>query len=518
MDIIQDLNNRFTHPHAYEKVYQKHHELKFGQIVNVQRNNHLGLTYSVKLFDAGGLILENCKLASTDYGFNGTGTIQPLNEGTPVALLSKMGMLQESLIIGAFTTEGNYKDYYQQGNLQKPGQTEEGIEFNQPLGHPNRITQEDSYFQVIGGKTIGNDYDSPEYYIDPEKRSQAQPTPSSITLKNQGGDAVQYTLGTNITYSEGNIIQFSGGDREQRVSKLLRYAAMHTKRAELIQKFAPLSVEEAEQKKTKGGMIPLVSSKTSEVEDVISSSYRIEQERKLAELYAEAAKNQNQVSTARLTSASELQNQFGSELGNKVKAPSQVGPNWNPPKEKGRVAPSNYGKRSSKDVNGNSVKNKLLVVIHETVIDAADTLSAFSNPNTEASYHALIKRDGTVIELVSSEDRAFGAANSAFNGEQVSLSSNPASVNNFAYHISLESPADGRGNNPSHSGYTEQQYYSLALTISKTGVDSNRITTHAVVDKTGDRKDPRSFDFAKFNSIYASFPKKKELSFGEGIE
>lgn len=518
MDFIQDLNNKFTHPHSYEKVHRGHSELKYGRVINVQRNNHLGLTYSVELFDSGGVILENCKLASSDYGFNGIGTIQPLNEGTPVAVLSKMGILQDSLIIGAFTTEGNYKDYYQQGKLQEPGQTLEGFDFNQPLGHPNRITQEDSYFQVIGGKTINSEYDSPEYYIEGEERSKAQPTPSSIQLKNQGGDVVQYTLGTNVIYSEGNIVQFSGGDREQKVSKLLRYAAMHSKRAELIQKFSPFSIEDSEKNKTTKGLLPLVSSKNSDIESAIPNSYRVEQERKLAELYTEAAKNQNQLSTARLSSASALQNQFGSELGTKVKNPSQVGPNWNPPKEKAKVASSNYGKRASKDINGNTLKNKLLVVIHETVISAEDTLSAFSNPSSEASYHVLIKRDGTIVELVDSRDRAFGAADSAFNEEQVQLSSNPASVNNFAYHVSLESPEDGRGVSNSHSGYTEQQYYSLALTISKTGVEASRITTHAAVDKTGSRKDPRSFDFAKFNTIYSSFPKTKELDFGEGIE
>lgn len=518
MEFIQDLNNRFTHPHSYEKVYRGHSELKFGRVINVQRDNHLGLTYSVELFDSEGLILENCKLASSDYGFNGIGTFQPLNEGTPVAVLSKMGILQDSLIIGTFTTEGNYKDFYQKGNLQEPGQTIEGSDFNQPLGHPNRITQEDSYFQVIGGKTVNSEYDSPEFYIEGEERTKAQPVPSSIHLKNQGGDSVQYTLGTNIIYSEGNIVQFSGGDREQKVSKLLRFAAMHSKRAELIQKFSPVSIKDSETNKTSKGLIPLVSSVNSNNEYVISDSYRIDQERKLAELYSEAAKSQNQLSTARLTSVNELQNQFGTELGNKAKPASQVSPNWNPLREKSKVASSNYGKRASKDINGNSIKNKLLVVIHETVINSEDTLAAFSNPSAEASYHVLIKRDGTVVELVDSSDRAYGAANSAFNGESVQLTSALSSVNNFAYHVSLESPEDGRGDSPSHSGYTENQYYSLALIISKTGVDSNRITTHAAIDKTGERKDPRSFDFAKFNSIYSSFPKQKELEFGEGIE
>jgi hypothetical protein len=69
------------------------------------------------------------------------------------------------------------------------------------------------------------------------------------------------------------------------------------------------------------------------------------------------------------------------------------------------------------------------------------------------------------------------------------------SVNNFAYHISLETPADGY--NPkqsSHSGYTVAQYNSLSWLINQTGVQSERIVTHAKIDQAGERMDPRSFD------------------------
>ena len=173
--------------------------------------------------------------------------------------------------------------------------------------------------------------------------------------------------------------------------------------------------------------------------------------------------------------------------------------------------PSNYGERYTKDVNGVPVNNLPIIVLHETSNSAQSAINFFQTPhsdeNVQASYHAIIKLDGTVIYTVPPDKRAFGAANSVFdtaNGsESVKTNANlPPSVNNFAYHVSLETPPDGwTDTEPIHSGYTDAQYYSLAWLIAQSDVPDDRITTHRLVDRSGTRIDPRSFDGQKFLNL-----------------
>lgn len=180
------------------------------------------------------------------------------------------------------------------------------------------------------------------------------------------------------------------------------------------------------------------------------------------------------------------------------------------------VDPSNYGTRYSRDINGLAVNHQAIIVIHETSNSASSAVNFFQTPHddedVQASYHAIIALDGTVIYLVPPEYRAFGAGNSVFVGadgeETVQTSANfPPSVNNFAYHVSLETPLDGRGNNflTAHSGYTDAQYHSLAWLIAQSQVPGDRITTHKAVDRSGQRADPLSFDFDKFMSLLDTY-------------
>jgi hypothetical protein len=165
--------------------------------------------------------------------------------------------------------------------------------------------------------------------------------------------------------------------------------------------------------------------------------------------------------------------------------------------------PTNYGDRYATDIYGRPVHNALLVVLHETVGSASSAVNTMQAPHPnedeQVSYHSIIKRDGTVIYLVAPEKRAFGAGNSVFNGsngpEAVKTHKDfPPSVNNFAYHISLESPNDGGSSSQTHSGYSGEQYQSLAWLVAWTNVPYDRITTHRAVDQSGSRIDPRSFD------------------------
>ncbi|BAZ68696.1 N-acetylmuramoyl-L-alanine amidase [Fischerella sp. NIES-4106] len=176
--------------------------------------------------------------------------------------------------------------------------------------------------------------------------------------------------------------------------------------------------------------------------------------------------------------------------------------------------PSNYGERFTTDINGVPLNNQAIIVLHETSDSASSAINTFQAPHTDenkqVSYHSLITLNGTIIYIVPPDKRAFGAGNSVFDGSNGSetVQTNPGlepSVNNFAYHVSLETPLEGRNNEPYHIGYTDAQYYSLAWLIAQSSVPDERITTHRDVDRSGTRIDPRSFDFDKFFNLLHSF-------------
>ncbi len=178
--------------------------------------------------------------------------------------------------------------------------------------------------------------------------------------------------------------------------------------------------------------------------------------------------------------------------------------------------PSNYGERYAKDIFGKPVSNAPLIVLHETVGSADSAINTFQTPHTDenlqSSYHSIIRLDGTIVYIVPPEKRAFGAGNSVFNSSKGAEAVRthrqfPPSVNNFAYHISLETPSDGYNDAPSHSGYTEAQYRSLAWLVAHTSVSDDRVTTHRAIDQSGSRMDPRSFDAQKFYSYLRNMPR-----------
>ena len=181
--------------------------------------------------------------------------------------------------------------------------------------------------------------------------------------------------------------------------------------------------------------------------------------------------------------------------------------------------PSNYGNRVTRDADGKPVDNDYIVVLHETVGSAESALNTFqvNHPNDadQVSYHTLIGLDGTIIYVVPPENRAFGAGNSAFksyNGEEAVFTNPdfPSSVNNFAYHVSLETPFDGRsGNAATHSGYTEDQYQSLAWLLARTNIPDDRITTHRLVDRSQSRSDPRSFEAERLFKLLRQYPSRQ---------
>jgi hypothetical protein len=202
---------------------------------------------------------------------------------------------------------------------------------------------------------------------------------------------------------------------------------------------------------------------------------------------------------------------LSTHISSQISATVALGNDRRPPYKISWAHPTNYGERYTKDINGLPVHNQPIIVLHETDAAASSVLNFFQEPHfdesVQASYHTMIEVDGTVVYIVPPEKRAFGAANSEFDGysgaESVQTNPHlPSSVNNFAYHVSLETPPDGYMNSlPSHSSYTEAQYHSLAWLIAQSNVPDERITTHKIVDRSGQKIDPRSFDFDKFLNL-----------------
>lgn len=193
------------------------------------------------------------------------------------------------------------------------------------------------------------------------------------------------------------------------------------------------------------------------------------------------------------------------------------GPAYAPTERIELADPSNYGERYAIDAYGQPLNHNYLAVLHETVWSANSAINTFQtyHPQDEdqVSYHTIIDRDGTVIYIVPPEKRAYGAGNSVFDGPNgpETATTNPAfasSVNNFAYHISLVTPSDGQDNAPTHSGYTDAQYKSLAWLMAQTTIPEERITTHAAVDRSGSRQDPRSFNWAHFLDYLHQYPSR----------
>jgi len=174
--------------------------------------------------------------------------------------------------------------------------------------------------------------------------------------------------------------------------------------------------------------------------------------------------------------------------------------------ERLRIDPSNYAERLQRDAYGNRLDTTpSLVVLHETVYGLGSAVNTFTTHHPDdadqVSYHLLLGEHGRVVQAVDPAKRAYGAGYSAFQGRWVIT--NPAmagSVNNFALHLSLETPLDGEDSDAGHSGYTTIQYDNLALVLAdwmrRYRIPFDAITTHRHVDLGLERADPRSFDWS----------------------
>lgn len=185
---------------------------------------------------------------------------------------------------------------------------------------------------------------------------------------------------------------------------------------------------------------------------------------------------------------------------------------------------TNFGWRFLRDWFGRSAQHSPIIVLHETVGSFESTMEVFSSnhpdDDDQVSYHAVIRENGEIVYVVPPEYRAYGAGDSVFiNADRQAESvqtraDSPPSVNNFAYHISLVTPLEGRHNGDRHSGYTKNQYEALAWLVAKTGISDDRITTHQIIDRSGTRTDPRSFNAPYFLQRLHAYPRTQEIPIG----
>ncbi len=527
MSIIENIfnpNDHFTWGNAFNNTYRGNNSgspsIKQGVIVNVSRQNHLAQTYDVEELESGAL-LTGCKYLSPTGGFNGTGNFSPLEEGTPVTLGCANGMWDEVFITGVFFTEGNYDSYYQEGKLQKPGDTENNLEFNQVSGHPNRIVDPTAQINIYGNKNLTGGFASPEFATDLTNKALTNPVPGAIELKTTFGDSVRYSSNTDIIYAN-NVLTVSSGTNETKCNKLLEIANMYTAWADLLEGTTQVIETPKQQAQSTTGIKPIVTisspaNNNSTLRSPFEQSYFIEQYRKLAQLHLQQAKNCNGLDAARQNVVNQMENNLGSELPSTTNPTATEGkvtkPSYKPKESKSAVDSNNFGDRIPN-------KFKPLIVLHETIGNAASVISLFQNPKAEVSYHVMIKLTGELVYFTDSKKRAYGASPSQFNGEFETRTRTDGktvkSVNSFAYHISFETPLNGQGSNSdkaTHSGYTEAQYMSAAYHISKCGVPLSRIATHKGIDIGQGKIDPRSFDRAKFEKLFKKFPITKEIWF-----
>lgn len=262
-----------SEPYSYDKVENAYFGIRRGLITNVYNlAGRLGQFYDVKLLDTG-VILTGVKASISQGGFNGEGNYFAYDIDTPVLIAGVNGRLGQgdAYIVGTFTAEGEYDEFYKEGNFQDYGATQNGQLFNQPLTHPNKIAQEDAHLEVINIKNLDSAFDSPEFYVEGEERNAARGRPGIIKLDNRDGTSVHYTFDNNINYADGNLIFISGGTKETKADRFLSLAIRHINKANFAAGRTKISEEEIRSELQPKAEAPATEKETQNVEAITNS-------------------------------------------------------------------------------------------------------------------------------------------------------------------------------------------------------------------------------------------------------
>ena len=214
-------------------------------LVGMESPEHIGMVYNIRLIDTGHLV--RCRRLVNSASFDGVGEYNPLEEGDPVVVAFKEGMLQDGIILGCFYTEGTYKEFYIEGQGLKPREVKSNsvrnVEFNQPSIHPNRVAQPDAWVHIIGGK-VGPYRDPALTDGSTSMKANRRPPPASIQIKNKLGDVGQWAKGDIIFYSDSNIILFSSQEGKSKCKRLRELAEYYQQMVEEMEVFIGVQIED----------------------------------------------------------------------------------------------------------------------------------------------------------------------------------------------------------------------------------------------------------------------------------
>ena len=142
-----------------------------------------------------------------------------------------------------------------------------------------------------------------------------------------------------------------------------------------------------------------------------------------------------------------------------------------------------------------------MIVVHHTVIPTLEeTVNHFLNPESKVSSHYVLGRDGSIVQMVKDEDRAWHAGVSSWKGVD----------NCNDYSIGIEVVNKGDGVQP----FTEEQYVSLwnlvGTLVSKHDIKRDMIAGHRDIALPPGRKvDPAdNFDWSRL----AEFADRKQVA------
>ena len=138
------------------------------------------------------------------------------------------------------------------------------------------------------------------------------------------------------------------------------------------------------------------------------------------------------------------------------------------------------------------------IVVHATVINTLQgTVDRFLDIATSVSAHYVVDRDGTTVQMVRDEDKAWHAGVSELEGKK--------GVNDFSIGIEMVNWNDGI------DPYPDAQYAAVARIIKHIresyDIPDSRIVSHEFIARPHGRKnDPKGFDFVKLKMLANELP------------
>lgn len=216
-------------------------QLFVGKIVDTNNDGNYQANilqqYSVRVM-GWGTVVPNCKVASNQAGYNGTGHYTAYQKGDAVICMAKEGAMDDLIILGSVRLNGNHEEFIEKGQGLKPGDLVKsargGALANQASLHPSRVTKPDSEFYLMGNNNIKSEYEDPTFAQSNEDIADMQSLIGIVQSRGRGGVITNYAYGGIINYTDGNNIIVSGGTSENKCTRMLKAAKRHAEIAKML--------------------------------------------------------------------------------------------------------------------------------------------------------------------------------------------------------------------------------------------------------------------------------------------